>query len=379
VSRLTTKFLLLAMSLLLFTGSFRAFAISSGSILVIDSTAGTNAQGALFAVNPSNGQRTLVSDFGASSQGPLGVDPESVSWVPALVLGLQPTILVADGSAGTNGFGALFQVDPNTGQRTLVSDFGNTAQGALGLYPVSIAVAPAGLLGLGSSILVLDAYAGTNGQGALFTINPQNGLRTLLSDFGLTSQGPQGAYPDSVALLSPGLLGLGTTLVVSDGSAGTTGLGAVFAINPATGNRSLLSDFGDTSQGSVDPDLNSFPSSVILYRSGLLGLSQTLLVTDTSAGTNEDGAVITVDPITGNRSILSDFGNSSQGTLGADPNSIAISGTTILVLDGEAGTNGLGALFTINPQGGQRTVLSDFGKSTQGPLGGYPTGLAVVP
>lgn len=377
--RSIVKFLLTSITALFLVNSLSALTISSGTILVIDSTAGTNAQGALFTVDPGTGQRTLLSDFGASSQGPLGVDPENVYWVAATLLGPQSTILVTDGSAGTNGFGALFQVDPNTGKRTLVSDFGNTAQGPLGLYPVSISVAPAGLLGLGSSILVLDAYAGTNGQGALFTINPGNGQRTLLSDFGITDQGPQGQYPDSVTLLSPGLLGLGTTLVVSDGSAGTSGLGAVFIINPTNGQRTLLSDFGDTAEGPVDPDLNSFPSGIVLYRSGLLNLTSTLLVTDSAAGTNEQGAVYTVDPVTGNRILLSDFGNSSQGTPGENPDGIAISGSTILVADGEAGTNGLGALFTVNPQNGQRTVLSDFGQSSQGPLGSYPTGIAVVP
>lgn len=379
MKRAFAKFLYLTLAFLTFSIAFPAWALPSGTILVIDSTAGTNAQGALFAVNPTNGQRAVISDFGASTQGPQGVDPESICWVPATLLGPKPMILVTDGSAGTNGWGALFGVDPDSGQRTLLSDFGNTAQGPIGLYPLSVTVAPAGLLGLGSAILVLDAYAGTNGQGALFVVNPSNGQRTLLSDFGLSSQGPQGAYPDNVMLLSGGLLGLGTSLVVSDGSAGTNGLGALFVIDPNTGARTLLSDFGNSDQGPVDPDLNSFPNSVAILPGGLLGLSPSLLVTDSYSGTQEKGTLFKVDPATGLRTILSDFGDQSEGPVGVDVDSVVVANSKILVLDGSAGTNGLGALFTVDPQSGKRTTLSDFGLSSQGTLGSYPTGLVVLP
>ncbi|MGH8581210.1 MAG: hypothetical protein ACREWG_00130, partial [Gammaproteobacteria bacterium] len=38
------------------------------------------------------------------------------------------------------GQGGLFRVDATTGNRTLVSDFGNAAQGPLGLYPIRLAL-----------------------------------------------------------------------------------------------------------------------------------------------------------------------------------------------------------------------------------------------
>ncbi|HEY2040949.1 MAG TPA: hypothetical protein VGG95_14860 [Edaphobacter sp.] len=379
MKRAFAKFLYVTLLSWAFSSALPAWALPSGTILVIDSTAGTNAQGALFAVNPTSGQRVVLSDFGLSTQGPQGVDPESVCWVPATLLGPKPMILVTDGSAGTNGWGALFGVDPDSGQRTLLTDFGDTAQGAVGLYPLSVTVAPAGLLGLGSTILVLDAYAGTNGQGALFMVNPSNGQRTLLSDFGLSSQGPAGAYPDNVMLLSGGLLGLGTSLVVSDGSAGTSGLGAIFTIDPNTGKRTLISDFGNSDQGPVDPDLNSFPNSVAVLPGGLLGLNPSLLVTDSYSGTQEKGTLFKVDPGTGLRTIVSDFGDQSGGPTGVDVDGVVVANSRILVLDGGAGTDGLGALFTVDPQSGHRTVLSDFGSSTQGTLGSYPTGMVVLP
>ena len=62
-----------------------------------------------------------------------------------LVLGLAfPTlarlnpgdILVVDPSAGTGGNGALFRVDPVSGERTVLSDFGDATMGPDRTYPV---------------------------------------------------------------------------------------------------------------------------------------------------------------------------------------------------------------------------------------------------
>ena len=354
---------------------------ASGTLLVVDATAGTGQLGALFTVNPHTGARALVSDFGKSAQGPLGVDPDSVVWVPPTLLCPKAVVLVLDGNAGTGGSGALFSVEPSTGARTLLSDFGNSAQGPLGSYPVDVAVVPGGLLDLGSTVLVLDAFAGTGGQGALFTIDQQNGDRTLVDDFGISAQGSPGVYPDGVTLLPSPLLGLGSVYLATDGSAGTNGLGVLFAINPANGSRTLLSDFGNSSQGPVDPDLSSFPNAVSVVPGGLLGPDPIALVTDASAGTNERGELLTVNPETGERTLLSDFGNPAEGPLGVDPDGVLWipSSCKLLVIDGSAGTNGLGALFSVDRATGNRTLLSDFGNPAQGTvLGSYPNGVTVV-
>jgi hypothetical protein len=101
-----------------------------GDSLVIHSDAGTNGQGALFRVSPATGTRLLLSDFGTGAN--LGVDPLGVAVEAA------GTILVIDQNAGTNFRGALFRVDPSTGTRTLLSDFGTGAN--LGSEPAGVAV-----------------------------------------------------------------------------------------------------------------------------------------------------------------------------------------------------------------------------------------------
>ena len=50
----------------------------------------------------------------------------------------------------------------------------------------------------------------------------------------------------------------------------------------------------------------------------------------------------------------------------------------IFVTDFEAGTGGRGALFLINRATGARTLISDWGNASQGPTGQSPFGLAIA-
>jgi hypothetical protein len=353
------------------TGSALAAPLTPGTLLSVDQTAGASHLGQLFTVNASTGQRVVFSDFNNAAQGVPGVDPNAVGWKPAGLLGLIPSeVLVTDGSGGTNEQGALYTVDPSTGQRTLFSDFGDSTEGPLGSYPQSVLVVP-GLLGLWSGVFVCDPFAGTNGQGAIFSIDG-SGHRTTVIDFGDTN-GTQGVYPDSMALYA-GLLGLGNAVLVSDGSAGTNEHGALFKVDPVAKTRSVLSDFGDTSQGWVDPNPLSTPVSVLVTP------TNTIYVLVDEAGTNGAGALVKVDAGTGHRTLVSDFGNAAQGVLGVDTSALVwlpnVGG--IGVSDSYAGTNGNGAVFLVNPSTGARTTLSDFGNTAQGPLGAEPTGLALT-
>lgn len=354
-----------------FAGAALASSIVTGDLLSVDQTAGTSQLGALFIVNQSSGARTLFSDFGNSSQGATGIDPNSVAWMQAQLLGLIPaSALVTDGSAGTNEQGALYKVDPTNGDRTLLSDFGNSAQGPLGEYPLDVLAISPELLNW-SGVLVVDPFAGTNGQGAIFSVDA-SGNRTTVIDFG-DSTGAPGQYPDSMAYF-PGLLGLGSTVLVADGSAGTNSLGALFSIDPATGTRSLLSDFGNSAQGWVDANTESTPVSVMVDPAGRIFV----LVQELSTGGG--GAVVQVNPSTGDRTLISDFSNSAEGPVGVAPNTLTWLPRlgVIGVSDSDAGTGGNGTVFTVNSSTGQRAVLSDFGNTGQGPLGSEPGGLAVA-
>jgi hypothetical protein len=340
---------------------------AGGALFVIDPDAGTDipndgkegGNGALFEVNPATGMRTLLSDFGNVTQGPAGVKPGGVA------LGPGGVILVADTDAGTGGTGTLFSVNPLTGMRTIMSTFGNMAQGATGIDPFFVAVAATG------AILVTDDDAGTDlpldgqvgGNGALFSVNPLNGNRTMLSDFGNTLQGPTGVHPVGVAIVP--LIQSGDALVI-DFLAGTNGAGALFSVNPTTGKRTLVSDFGSPMQGPGGSD----PMSVAL------GTAGDILVVDEDGAICGNGALFKVNPINGARTLVSNFCSAAQGPTGENPHGVALEASgDILVTDRSAGTGVSGALFRVNPITGARTLLSDFGDMTQGPVGRTPTGV----
>ena len=111
--------------------------------------------GALYRISrdPVTGElvRTMLTDF--------GVGPNTGRNPVAVAVEADGHILVLNGSGGTTGIpvanrAVLVRIDPVTGARTIVSDFGDSGQGGLGVEPRGVAVEA------GGSILVIDAQAG---------------------------------------------------------------------------------------------------------------------------------------------------------------------------------------------------------------------------
>ena len=222
----------------------------SGEILVTAKGAGSPDAGgtvfrdALLRVNPVNGQRTVLSDFGDPAQGPLGGQCSF-----GVAIEASGTILATDcNNLGSSSGGLLFRIDPLTGQRTVLSDFGNPAQGGLAQFPSGMAVEASGM------ILVAAPFAGSVPGGALFRVEPVNGARTLLSDFGNAAQGATGTLLRAVAVEATDAI-----LVVDEDVDDVVGpgLGALFRVDHVTGQRTVLSDFGNPAQG-----LGQAPSGV---------------------------------------------------------------------------------------------------------------------
>ncbi len=298
--------------------------------------------GLLFKVDPSTGQRTILSDFNDPSKGPRGGDPSAVA------IEAGGNVLVADRYAGRalpgcpGGCGALFRVDPSTGSRTLLSDFGDAGQGPTGGPQFGVAVEASG------DILVVGEPA------ALFRVNPVTGSRTLLHS------GVPFASPRAVAVEPSG------KILVADAS-------GLFRVDPVGSAVSRLS--------------GGSPAAVAVEASG-----QILLV--------EARRLLRVNPSTGATALLADF--AVGGTCPAPPDcgaspsgvTVEISGT-ILVVDPNAGSLpsdcggfvssaalfalNCGALFRVDATAGARTLLTDFGDPGRGPSGIDPSGVAIVP
>lgn len=313
----------------------------------------------LFGVDPVTGNRTVLSDFRNPSQGVLGGLLIGV----AIEAGGSILVINSTGTFRQRRRPLLLRVDPITGNRTVVSDFNNSNQGPLGVSPFRLAVEA------GGSILVTAPSDGTDFRGALFRVDPVTGNRTVVSDFGNPSQGALGSTPGAVAI------GAGGGILVISTDVGARRRRALFRVDPATGNRTVLSDFGNSNQG----PLGVTASGIAIEAGG------SILVTDIDSGTDGDGdlngngSLFRVNPATGNRTVLSDFGNSNQVPLGDLPSGVAIeAGGSILVI--EPGVfDPVGLLFRIDPATGSRTVLSNFGNPNQGALGFALAGIAVVP
>ena len=204
--------------------------INSSDVLVADDSGGTDNRGLLLAVDPATGKRTAISDFGDTAQGPVGEDPSDV------IINSEGDIYVIDRS------GKLFAVDTGTGSRSVASDFGDSSQGTVGVSPSDLVFDSSG------NVLVIDGGAGTGGSGLLFSVNAASGSRTVVSDFGDTDKGPVGSNPRGAAVDGAG------NIYVVDNEAGTRGRGVLLKINPVTGNREILSDFGDFTKGPLGAD-----------------------------------------------------------------------------------------------------------------------------
>ncbi len=268
----------------------RALALEASGAIIASANSG------LSRINSDTGFRSLFSDFSNFDQGPL---------VPSS----PQDIAIASAQTGEIFFlggGGVLMVDPSTGVRTLISDFTDSAQGP-------VPVGPRGYIAIDSAGTILITDTNFAGKGRLYRIDPRSGIRTILSDFGNSAQGPLGASPWAVAADHEG------NILVAD--AGTL---ILYKVDPITGYRTVLSNLGSSSQG---PVMTSNLEAIAVEETG------GILVVDASYGEDFRGALFFVDPVSGFRQIISDFSNLVQGDIGLDPLDVAIGNTFTYVID----------------------------------------------
>jgi hypothetical protein len=315
----------------------------------------------LTQLDPATGDRVALSSSLRGS-GPALNSPEGIA-------------LAADGSlVVANPFVSnLLRVDPATGSRTILSgctDANCATQIGAGpafLQPRFVAVAA------GGGFVVADrTVAGTY---AIVYVDPATGNRTVMSgclDAGcgaVVGSGPAIGRLFGIALEADG------HIVAADGL-------AVFRIDPATGNRTLLSGCPEATCATPIGDGPAFgqPVDIAVEPGGTLVVSYQI----------EDsvfGALRRIDPVTGERTLVSgciDLACSSvRGTGPSFSNPFGIARDrdgTLLVADGV-----LEAILRVDPVTGERTLVSGCTdascSSARGSGGefGQATDLAVVP
>ena len=326
--------------------------MEAGDVLVVDNDVPPVSSGVLFNIDPQTGARTVLSDFGAGNPSAVAVEPDGEVLVTDPDAGTDPT-------GGTSEWGALYRLspDPVTGavSRSILTDFGTGA--GTGRTPRAVAVEPDG------GILVINGSGGTGNRALLVRVDPISGARAVVSDFGNAGQGSLGVEPRGVALEADG------RILVIDAQAGIGGAGSgqgeLVRVDPQTGMRTSVSNFG----AGANPGSN--PTSLAVEEDG-----QVLVTDEGHPSTVPLGLLFRVDPQSGSRSILSDF-NTGANT-GREPEGVALEEDgRILVVDKHAGPLTRGMLFRVDPGTGARTVVSDFGAGAN--QGGDPLALAVVP
>jgi Tol biopolymer transport system component len=329
-------------------------------ILVVDRLNGFSGSGALFAVAP-NGTRRVFATTGVYGWGvaatATGTVYETASYagIPCAVWG------------GLHGCGALIKV--SGAQITTLSDFGFSGHGPTGWSVAGLAIEPSG------SILVLDPLykQGFPERGALFRVDQNSGIRTVLSDFTNPSQGPIGRAPTGVTVDGDG------TILVADvaggtdchaDSDGTNGCGALVRVDPTTGNRVVISDFGNPAQGQV----GGGPTSVVRDLDGsYLVVDRDLCTT----GAEPCGGLFSVDH-NGNRRVITDFHDTSQGINGAQPTAVIVNADGTILINGCIFPD-LNGICSVDRTTGFRQLYSDLRNPAEGPVGFVPLGMAVLP
>jgi len=250
----------------------------------------------------------------------------------AITLEANGNMVVAD-----VGLHAIIRVDATTGDRTILSDATHGNGPNFG-SPSGVAVEADG------NILASDANR-------VIRVDPVTGDRTIISD-ATHGSGPNFIATEIISVEADG------NLVVAD-----DGVNAVLRVDPVTGNRTIISGAGHGS----GPNFGS-PSGVAVEADG------NLVVADWTAN-----AVFRVDPVTGDRTIIS---NASTGSGPAFDNPLvpAVEADgNIVVVDGKIfGSGSVNAVIRVDPITGDRTIVSDATHGS-GPDIGSPGGITVAP
>src|SRR6266849_2125666 len=177
--------------------------------------------GAIFRVDPNSGQQSLLTKGGL-------IDG------PNTLVYLNDFLYVATLGDSSGKVHNIVQVDPNTGAQKLISD------GSSGGFSVPTGMTAAA----GHNIYVVDEPGNVQGAdpGAIWVVNLDTGKQTLLVHGGLLD------HPQDIAVEPNGDLIVGNT-----GSAANSYAGSVIRINPQTGAQALVSSFGyNTGLDSLD-------------------------------------------------------------------------------------------------------------------------------
>ena len=392
----------------------------NGTILV-----GNFNEGSIIAVDPVTGERTIVSQNSSDTSPGVGGGPNFVSVSDIQISEDGDSLIVVD--LGTD---TILDVNVNTGQRLplssailagtgdgsefgsphgieivdgtiFIADFG--IPGVLSLDPngnaEQFSTSPVGgFIGIRAIDLLEngDIIAADFGGSRIFTVDPINGTRTLVSGIAdngsLRGAGPllngsveavvldENSFVSSQFQAPPAIFMIDRvtgdrtlltgTLLEADNfetrGEGPTIAARAIAVNPADSNIIYATSF--TEQGVFEIDVST-GNRTIISTAGVgdtpvaIGTGPTIgaplgIVVDTDGSlliadlSTSGGLIVRVDPATGNRTLISDASNTAQGTDPFGPFGVGLANGEIFAATG----NGL---FQVDADTGVRTLIGD--------------------
>jgi hypothetical protein len=325
-----------------------------GDIIIADQDAFGGFDGGIIRVDPLTGRQTAVSSNEISSAD-LFQDPMN------LAFDSRGRILVVelDGGGDLSGDGGVIRVDPATGQQTAVSNTAINTGADLFDEPTGIAVER------GGRILVADDNSqGLGDTGALIAVNPSSGQQTAVSNNTISPPDlfadPKGLEIDSA----------GRPLVVDPEGQGVGNFGAVIRVSPSSGLQTSISD----QNINTGTDYFSDPEGIGLERSGVI-----LVADPDSLGVGGNGAVIRVNPATGQQTAVSNDDINTGTDLFSEPTDVAVdpSGRILVAETDTPSAPFTGAVIRLSATGQQAALSTN---EISGPdLFANPRGIAVFP
>ncbi|MGD0190153.1 MAG: choice-of-anchor tandem repeat GloVer-containing protein [Rhizomicrobium sp.] len=221
--------------------------------------------GTVFSVDPKTGAEKVLHTFAGGSDG---------AWPDAGLIDVRGTLFGTTSGDDVTSAGTVFSLNPKTGKEKTLYNFCSLQGCADGDYPL------AGLIDVNGVLYGTTAYGGTgscdgDGCGTVFSVTTSGVEKAVYSFQG----GDDGWSPQAGLVNVKGTL-YGTTY--EGGEPGNSTLGTVFAVDPKTGDESVVYRFQGVPDGGL-PTSNLIDAKGTLYGTTILG------GTGSGCGTGNDG------------------------------------------------------------------------------------------
>ena len=285
---------------------------------------GTNDKGTIFKLMLNGGGYVKLLDFAGATNG-------SNPFGSLISDGIFLYGMTAYG--GTNDMGTLFKVKLDGSDFVKLLDFAGATNGSN----------PQGsLISDGTFLYGMTAYGGTNDKGTIFRLMPDGSGFVKLLDFAGATNGsnPQGS-----------LISNGTFLYGMAAYGGVNSNGTLFKLMPDGSGFVKLWDFAGATNGRT-------PNGALIYDATFLyGMTF-------SGGASDRGTIFKLMPDGSEYLKMFAFAGYANGTY--PYGALILEGTFLYGMPQHGGTNGMGTIFKINPDGSSYVKLLDFDGATKG-------------